>query len=82
MLQDGLEARGYKVVRLNTYNTVTVKDLNPAQEKAARAAKVVAIASPSTLKAWVEIVGQEHAAATSVACIGAHVAWSRILDFV
>ena len=70
MLQDGLQARGYKVVRLNTYTTNTVEDLSPQNEKAVRSAKVVAIASPSALRAWVEIVGQEHAAATSVACIG------------
>ena len=69
--QEGLEARGFRVKRLDTYDTRPVPGLAPAALEAARAAAVVAIASPSALKAWMGFVGAQHAAATSVACIGA-----------
>lgn len=70
LLQDGLEKRGFEVLRLNTYNTVTVKDLEYDVLEKAKQAKVVAIASPSALKAWVEHVGPTSANRITVAAIG------------
>jgi uroporphyrinogen-III synthase len=70
VLQEGLECRGFQVVRLNTYNTVTVKSIEVETLELAKRARVVAIASPSALKAWVEHVGQARAKEMTIACIG------------
>ncbi len=70
VLQEGLERRGFDVVRLNTYNTVTVKEIEAETLEMARRARVVAIASPSALKAWVAHVGQDRAEEMTIACIG------------
>lgn len=70
VLQEGLERRGFRVLRLNTYNTVTVKAVDAETLEEAKRAQVVAIASPSALKAWVEHVGQARAAEMTIACIG------------
>ena len=58
------------MLRLNTYNTVTVKELEYDVLEKAKQAKVVAIASPSALKAWVEHVGPTSASRITVAAIG------------
>ena len=70
VLQEGLEQRGFRVTRLNTYNTVTVQNLDPDRLDQAKSARVVAIASPSALKAWVAHVGQVRAEQMTIACIG------------
>lgn len=70
LLQKGLEARGFDVLRLNTYNTVRVRDLNSDKLAEATLAKVVAIASPSAIKAWTHHVGTETAEKIAVAAIG------------
>lgn len=70
VLQDGLEARGFKVIRMNTYNTTTVKYIEDSTLRRARSARVVAVASPSALKAWVHHVGHEAARAMTIAAIG------------
>jgi len=70
VLQDALQRRGYRVMRLNTYSTVTVKNIVSDVLDKAKQAKVVAVASPSALKAWVEHVGQERAGEITVAAIG------------
>lgn len=70
VLQEGLEQRGFRVTRLNTYNTVTVQELDPDRLDLAKGARVVAIASPSALKAWVSHVGQARAEQMTIACIG------------
>lgn len=70
VLQEGLERRGFEVVRLNTYNTVTVKEIEAETLEVAKRARVVAIASPSALKAWVEHVGRARAEEMIIACIG------------
>ena len=69
-LQEGLEQRGFHVTRLNTYNTVTVESVDPGRLDLAKKARVVAIASPSALKAWVAHVGQARAEQMTIACIG------------
>ena len=48
--QNGLEARGFKVTRLHTYNTVPVSSVDPVSLELAKRARVVAIASPSAVK--------------------------------
>lgn len=69
-LQKGLEGRGCLVTRLNTYNTVPVSGLDAGAREAAKAAGVVAIASPSAVNAWVELVGSQAEADVAFACIG------------
>jgi uroporphyrinogen-III synthase len=56
-LQDGLEARGATVVRLNTYSTERVERLRPEDVAAAVRADVVTFGSPSAVRAWVELCG-------------------------
>lgn len=50
-LQSGLEARGFKVTRLNTYDTVTAS-WTESQKNLAKRVKVVCFASPSSIKGW------------------------------
>ncbi|BDA51009.1 probable uroporphyrinogen-III synthase [Coccomyxa sp. Obi] len=69
-LQEGLEARGFSVRRLNTYNTVQVQFLPSADVAAAKQARVVAFASPSAIKAWLACVGDQRSADVAIACIG------------
>lgn len=69
-LQDGLAKRGFQVVRLNTYDTVPVTDVAEDDLLEAMRCEVVCIASPSALKAWVDLVGFEAANAQVLACIG------------
>lgn len=69
-LQEGLQARGFDVVRLNTYDTIPVKVLEPEVLQRAQMADVIAIASPSAVKAWVGFAGIEVARRQAVACIG------------
>lgn len=70
LLQQGLEQRNFRVLRLNTYNTVTVKTLHAETLEQVRQARVVAIASPSALKAWVEHVGHHVTSQMTIAAIG------------
>ena len=69
-LQKGLEERGFEVMRLNTYDTVAVLEVSDAQRREALDCDVVSIASPSALKAWVQLVGLERVQQMYVACIG------------
>ena len=69
-LQKGLEERGFEVMRLNTYDTVAVLEVSDAQRREALGCDVVSIASPSALKAWVQLVGLERVQQMYVACIG------------
>ena len=70
-MQEGLEQRGFTVRRLNTYNTVPVESLSPADVGAARSASVAAFASPSAVKSWLALVGGQDAVDVAIACIGA-----------
>ena len=69
-LQDALTARGFDVVRLNTYNTVPVATVAPEDLEEAKSCAVVTIASPSACKAWIALVGQSFASSKPLACIG------------
>ena len=74
-LQSGLEHRGCQVVRLNTYNTVPVASLDPKQLAAAQQAQVLAVASPSAVKAWVKLAGLQDQTDVAIACIGEDQIW-------
>lgn len=56
-LQDGLEERGATVVRLNTYSTEAVTELNASDVQRAVSADVVTFGSPSAVRAWVDLCG-------------------------
>ncbi|KAG6542884.1 hypothetical protein Mapa_015788 [Marchantia paleacea] len=66
-LETGLSERGFKVFRLNTYSTESVKSLDQDKVAAALAAPVATFASPTAVRAWVELLGPWNGAA---ACIG------------
>mmetsp|Transcript_32376 Transcript_32376/g.102977 ORF Transcript_32376/g.102977 Transcript_32376/m.102977 type:complete len:337 (+) Transcript_32376:28-1038(+) len=68
-LQEGLAARGFEVVRLDTYTTQAVTAIDPATIEAVRGAGIVAFGSPSAAKAWISVVG-EGAMEPAAACIG------------
>ena len=48
--QDGLAARGFQVMRLNTYSTEAVTSVDQHSLELAKRARVVAVASPSAVK--------------------------------
>lgn len=65
-----MQDRGFDVRRLDTYTTVPVTEVTPEELETASSCAVVSIASPSALKAWLELVGPDHARTAKVACIG------------
>lgn len=71
-VQQGLSSRGFEVTRLNTYSTEPVKTVSEELKEDAGSAGVVTFGSPSTLKAWVEIMGAGplENGDIGVACIG------------
>jgi len=68
-IQDGLSERGFDVTRLNTYTTVPV-DVEPLTLNLAISAPVVAVASPSALRAWLNLIPKVDNWNNSIACIG------------
>ncbi|KAF7139878.1 hypothetical protein RHSIM_Rhsim06G0046600 [Rhododendron simsii] len=68
-IEEGLSNRGFQVTRLNTYTTVSVHHVDQTILKQALSAPVVAVASPSAIRAWVNLISDEHWG-NSVACIG------------
>ncbi|EFJ15731.1 hypothetical protein SELMODRAFT_422651 [Selaginella moellendorffii] len=69
-LANGLSHRGFKVCRLNTYSTESVKVLPESDVQMALRASVVAFASPTAVKAWMELVAKTHDWNGAAACIG------------
>uniref|UniRef100_A0A0D9VQF5 Uroporphyrinogen-III synthase n=1 Tax=Leersia perrieri TaxID=77586 RepID=A0A0D9VQF5_9ORYZ len=69
-IQNGLSDRGFEVTRLNTYTTVPVQDVDLLVLKPALSAPVVAVASPSALRAWLNLVSKVDNWGNAVACIG------------
>ncbi|KAG2567167.1 hypothetical protein PVAP13_7NG215634 [Panicum virgatum] len=69
-IQDGLSERGFDVTRLNTYTTVPVDDVEPLALNLAVSAPVVAVASPSALRAWLKLIPKVDNWNNSIACIG------------
>lgn len=76
-LQKGLEKRGFSVKRLNTYDTLPVESIDGAVLEIALQAKVIAVASPSAVKAWTKFSSLHHDVnnndnnnKVAIACIG------------
>jgi len=68
-LQEGLAARGFTVVRLNTYSTRAASTVDPEALARAKSADVLTIGSPSAARAWLSVAGA-HPPGMPVACIG------------
>lgn len=69
-LQNGLEERGFDVMRLNTYDTVPAS-WDEEQTLLAQSANVACFASPSAVKAWLKNTdGMNKPARAKAACIG------------
>lgn len=66
-LQSGLEARGFHVKRLNTYDTVTTS-WSEEQKQQAKRVKIACFASPSSIKGWLLNTGDNNR--VIAACIG------------
>ena len=66
-LQKGLEARGFQVTRLNTYDTVTASWTEEQKEQAKRV-RVACFASPSSIKGW--LLNTDGNRDVAAACIG------------
>ncbi|KAK9163003.1 hypothetical protein Syun_003905 [Stephania yunnanensis] len=70
-IEEGLTDRGFEVVRLNTYSTqVPVQEIDHIVLAEAFSAPVVAVASPSTVRAWANLISKLEEWDNSVACIG------------
>ncbi|XP_048226858.1 uroporphyrinogen-III synthase, chloroplastic isoform X3 [Ricinus communis] len=69
-IEEGLSNRGFEVVRLNTYTTVPVDHVDQMVLKEALICPVVAVASPSAVRAWVNFISESEQWNNSIACIG------------
>ncbi|XP_065880877.1 uroporphyrinogen-III synthase, chloroplastic isoform X2 [Euphorbia lathyris] len=69
-IEDGLSNRGFQVLRLNTYTTVAVDQVDQVSLREALLCPVVAVASPSAVRAWINLISESEQWNNSVACIG------------
>ncbi|XP_039114941.1 uroporphyrinogen-III synthase, chloroplastic [Dioscorea cayenensis subsp. rotundata] len=69
-IEKGLSDRGFHVTRLNTYNTVAIQEVDAMVLKQALSTPVVAVASPSAIRAWNNLISNLGNWDNSVACIG------------
>ncbi|GLJ12187.1 hypothetical protein SUGI_0186280 [Cryptomeria japonica] len=69
-IEHTLSDRGFQVTRLNTYSTVPIHELDQALLAEAVLVPVVAVASPSTVRAWAKIISNIKGWNGAVACIG------------
>eukprot|EP01024_Parvocaulis_polyphysoides_P061403 TRINITY_DN6798_c0_g1_i6.p1 TRINITY_DN6798_c0_g1~~TRINITY_DN6798_c0_g1_i6.p1 ORF type:complete len:196 (-),score=22.74 TRINITY_DN6798_c0_g1_i6:282-869(-) len=69
-LQSALTDRGFAVIRINTYDTVGVTQIDPEILSKAKNAQIVAVASPSAVKAWSTFVEYDQLENQTIACIG------------
>ncbi|KAK9023263.1 hypothetical protein V6N11_003488 [Hibiscus sabdariffa] len=69
-IEEGLSRRGFQVVRLNTYTTIPVDHVDQVVLEKALSAPVVAVASPSAARAWVNLISEPGSWSNAVACIG------------
>ncbi|PON46851.1 Tetrapyrrole biosynthesis, uroporphyrinogen III synthase [Parasponia andersonii] len=69
-IQEGLSNRGFEVTRLNTYTTAPVHDVDQMDLERALSAPVITVASPSAIRAWVNVIPKPDKWSNSVACIG------------
>jgi uroporphyrinogen-III synthase len=68
-LQEGLERRGFQVVRLNTYDTIT-NTFNPEQIEMAKTVDIVCFGSPSAVQGWIQNVGVPTTTTTTTTTTG------------
>lgn len=69
-IEEGLSGRGFNVTRLNTYTTAPVNHVDQYLLELALSAPVVAVASPSALRVWANIIPTSRQWDNAVACIG------------
>ncbi|PWA44486.1 tetrapyrrole biosynthesis, uroporphyrinogen III synthase [Artemisia annua] len=69
-IEEGLSKRGFYITRLNTYTTEPVQHVDQMILQQALSASVVAVASPSAIRAWVNLLPEPENWGGSVACIG------------
>lgn len=69
-IEHSLSERGFQVTRLNTYSTVPIQEVNQAMLAEAALAPVVAVASPSAVRAWANIISKFESWNGALACIG------------
>ncbi|GJP40216.1 hypothetical protein CLOM_g24491 [Closterium sp. NIES-68] len=69
-LENGLASRGFLVTRLNTYSTESVTSVDEDTIRRAAKAPVVAVASPTAVRAWMEVVASRTQWDGAAACIG------------
>ncbi|XP_019152742.1 PREDICTED: uroporphyrinogen-III synthase, chloroplastic isoform X1 [Ipomoea nil] len=69
-IEEGLSKRGFEVTRLNTYTTAPIQHVDEALLKIALCAPVVAVASPSAIRAWANLVPALEEWGNAIACIG------------
>ncbi|XVF74174.1 hypothetical protein PTKIN_Ptkin13bG0038900 [Pterospermum kingtungense] len=69
-IEEGLSSRGFQVVRLNTYSTVPVDHVDQIILDKALSALVVAVASPSSVRGWVNLISEPNSWSNSIVCIG------------
>ncbi|XP_010526000.1 PREDICTED: uroporphyrinogen-III synthase, chloroplastic isoform X2 [Tarenaya hassleriana] len=69
-IEEGLAARGFEVLRLNTYTTVPVHTVDEALLQQALSVPVVSAASPSAIRVWIDLIPDLEQWSNSIACIG------------
>ncbi|XP_010472682.1 PREDICTED: uroporphyrinogen-III synthase, chloroplastic isoform X1 [Camelina sativa] len=69
-IEEGLSNRGFEVTRLNTYTTVPVHNVDTVLLKEALSAPVLSVASPSAIRAWLNLIQNDEQWSNHVACIG------------
>ncbi|KAI3460256.1 hypothetical protein Pfo_016919 [Paulownia fortunei] len=67
-IEEGLAKRGFEVTRLNTYTTAPISHVDQMVLEQALIAPVIAVASPSAIRAWVSLMPQKWD--NAAACIG------------
>ncbi|XP_057793838.1 uroporphyrinogen-III synthase, chloroplastic [Salvia miltiorrhiza] len=69
-IEEGLAKRGFEVTRLNTYTTEPVSHVDQMVLDLALVAPVIAVASPSAVRAWISLIPEGQQWDNAVACIG------------
>ncbi|EPS68440.1 hypothetical protein M569_06329 [Genlisea aurea] len=69
-IEEGLTSRGFEVTRMNTYTTDVVSHVDESVLEEALLAPVVAVASPSAVRAWMSLIPESQRWDNAVACIG------------
>ncbi|CAF2049289.1 hypothetical protein HID58_035971 [Brassica napus] len=69
-IEEGLSRRGFEVLRLNTYTTVPVQSVDATLLQQALSAPVLSVASPSAIRAWMNLIQNEKQWSNNIACIG------------